>query len=70
MMYTCQNCGVTAKERSKLCNPANEIDLENLCAVTADKVCSDNLEAMKFSCEACGSVSASSDNLCIPIEIR
>jgi hypothetical protein len=25
---------------------------------------------MQFSCEACGSVSASSENLCIPIEIR
>jgi hypothetical protein len=25
---------------------------------------------MKFSCDACGSVSATSDNLCIPVEIR
>ncbi|MBB5348444.1 hypothetical protein JWG42_08660 [Desulfoprunum benzoelyticum] len=70
MTYTCQNCGVTAKERSKLCNPANEIELENACAVTAEKVCSEKIDEIKFSCDACGSVSASSDNLCVPIEIR
>jgi hypothetical protein len=70
MNYTCQNCGATAKERRELCNPVNEIDLENLCAVTAEKVCSDKKDELKFSCEACGSVSASSENLCVPIEMR
>jgi hypothetical protein len=70
MTYTCQNCGVSSEEPGKLCDPANEIDSENLCAVSPEKVCSGKMEEMKFSCDACGSVSATSDNLCIPVEIR
>ncbi len=70
MAYTCQNCGVSSEERSKLCDPASEIESGNLCAVPPDKVCSGKLDEMKFSCDACGSISASSENLCLPIEIR
>lgn len=70
MSYTCQNCGVTAEDSSKLCNPANEMESGNLCGVPADKVCSGNMEEMKYTCDSCGSVSASSDNLCSPSEIK
>jgi hypothetical protein len=69
MSYTCQNCGVSSEEASKLCDPANEIESGNLCGVPSDKVCSSIRDEMKFSCEACGSVSATSDNLCVPSEI-
>ena len=70
MSYICQNCGVSSEERLKLCNPAMEIEGENLCAVPPDKVCGGKKQEMKFSCDACGSTSAISDNLCIPVEIR
>jgi hypothetical protein len=56
MSYTCQNCGVTAEESSKLCNPASDMESGNLCGVPADKVCGGNMEQMKYACDACGSV--------------
>ena len=70
MPYKCQNCGVLSEERFNLCNPATNIESENLCAVPPDKVCDGKMDEMKFSCDACGSISATSDNLCIPVEIR
>ncbi len=69
MSYKCQNCGSISEERFSLCNPATEIDSENLCAVSSDRVCGGKKNEMKFSCDACGSISATSDNLCIPVEI-
>ena len=69
MSYKCQNCGVVSEEFLNLCNPATEPESENLCAVSPDRVCSGKMDEMKFSCDACGSISATSDNLCIPIKI-
>jgi hypothetical protein len=70
MSYTCQNCGVTAEESSKLCNPASETESGNICGVSADKVCSGSMEEMKYTCGTCGSLSATFDNLCSPSEIK
>ena len=56
MSYKCQNCGISSEERSKLCKPVTEI--ENLCAVPPESVCSGNSDEMKFSCNTCGSISA------------
>ena len=69
MSYKCQNCGVVSEEYLDLCNPATELESENLCAVSQDKICSEQKQEMKFTCDACGSVSATNDNLCLPIEI-
>ena len=46
-----------------------EPESENLCAVSPDRVCSEKKDEMKFSCDACGSISATSDNLCMPVKI-
>ncbi len=70
MLYKCQNCGVESEQRLNLCNPATDIESENLCGVPADKVCSGKIDEMKFSCEACGSISSTSSNLCNPVEIQ
>ena len=70
MSYKCQNCGVLSEESLKLCNPATEPESENLCAVSPDRVCSGKMDDMKFSCDACGSISATSDNLCMPLKIE
>lgn len=70
MSYTCQNCGVSSEESSKLCAPAREIESGNLCGVPAEKVCNSKMEEMKFSCDSCGSVSATADNLCSPSALK
>lgn len=70
MSYTCQNCGASAEDSSKLCHPASEEQSSNLCGVPADKVCNGKITEMKYSCDACGSVSASPGNLCSPSAIR
>lgn len=70
MSYKCQNCGVVAEEFLNLCNPSTEPESENLCAVSPDRVCSDKKGKMKFSCDACGSISATADNLCMPLKIE
>ena len=66
MAYTCQNCGSDADDSSKLCKPINKEQESKSCGVSATEVCNDKLAAMKFSCEACGSLSAGAENLCQP----
>ena len=68
--YTCQNCGVTAKMSSNLCNPIREEVESKFCGNSADQVCLDELKTMKYSCNACGSVSADAVHLCNPSEIK
>ena len=70
MAYTCQNCGVTAKMSSSLCNPTKEDAESKFCGTSTDQVCLDQLKTMKYSCDACGSVSADAEHLCNPSQIR
>ena len=65
MTYTCQNCGFTADNSSSLCNPT-EIVEDNLCGISEDLVCEDKLTSMKYSCDACGKLSADAELLCDP----
>ena len=71
MAFTCQNCGVTAPMSSKLCNPTSEeVDSESkFCGTSADQVCQDQLKTMKYSCDACGSLSVDAEHLCNPSQI-
>ena len=67
--YTCQNCGVTADNPSSLCNPTDVI-ADNLCGISAHMVCEDKLTTMKYSCAACGRLSADAEHLCDPDLIK
>jgi len=69
MAYTCQNCGVTSKMSSSLCNPSSKEDDSKFCGTSATEVCQDQLKTMKYSCDACGSVSADAEHLCNPSQI-
>ncbi len=69
-MYTCQNCGATADDSSSLCKPTSEELDSKLCGVPATQVCEDKVTTMKYSCDACGSVSAFVECLCSPSVIR
>lgn len=67
-MFTCKNCGSTANDASRLCNPDFEVTPVKFCGSPSSEVCDGQKKAMKFSCDACGSLSASPDNLCSPRE--
>ncbi len=69
MAYSCQNCGASAEESSKLCNPTSAELSTKFCGVPAGKVCNGKLAAMKYTCDACSSVSADPENLCSPSKI-
>ena len=70
MAYTCQNCGVSAEESSRLCRPSSEELSNKFCGAPATQVCNSKLVEMKYSCDACGSVSANPETLCNPSQIR
>jgi len=70
MMYTCQNCGVTAGNSSSLCNPVEgELDAK-FCGAPPSQVCEEKLTAIKYVCSGCGSMSTDADRLCDPDMIR
>lgn len=70
MAYSCQNCGASAEDSNKLCNPTNEEQNNKFCGAPAGNVCNSKLVEMKYTCDACGSVSADAGNLCSPSKIR
>jgi hypothetical protein len=70
MAYSCQNCGASAEDSSKLCNPTTEELNNKFCGVPAAAVCNGKLAEMRYTCDACGSVSADADKLCSPSQLR
>ncbi len=65
MAYTCRNCGVTADNSNKLCNPTEVVE-DYLCGISEDNVCEDKRTTMKYSCAACGRLSSDAELLCDP----
>jgi hypothetical protein len=70
MAYSCQNCGATAEESSKLCKPTSSELNEKFCGAPAAQVCNSKLSAMKYTCDACGSFSANRETLCSPSQLH
>ncbi len=70
MAYLCQNCGVEAEDERGLCNPISDELEGKSCDIVAEQVCEDKHDAMRFSCDSCGRVSADPEYLCSPSEIR
>jgi len=69
-MYTCQNCGATADTSSSLCKPTSGEFESKFCGAPAEQVCEEKIKTMKYSCDACGSVSADAEHLCNPSLIK
>lgn len=65
-MYTCRNCGVRDDNAENLCRPSAEQGDEKFCGSNALDVCDKKIVSMKFTCDACLSVSADPDKLCSP----
>lgn len=66
MVYTCQDCGVAAESKNRLCNPSDEEREDKFCGVSPLLVCTEKRASMKYVCDACGSVSADAAHLCSP----
>lgn len=70
MQYFCQICGVTADDAATLCDPIHNESNRTLCNAPEAEVCKDKEPAVKYTCDACGSVSANQELLCNPSRIR
>ena len=72
MAHTCKNCGAVADDPGHLCNPADHAVHCDYCGqhnVSANHVCKQKLEAMKYTCNTCGRIATEQDKLCKPTEI-
>ncbi len=70
MLYTCQNCGVTAETPGHLCKPTVEGQDSKFCGTPSDQICDDKQKMMAYKCETCDSLAADADHLCDPSQIR
>jgi hypothetical protein len=69
MVYSCRNCGASAEDSSKLCNPSDEPLNHKFCGASPEKICDGKLVDMTFVCTTCGSFSADSTTLCSPSQV-
>lgn len=69
MMYSCRNCGASAEDSSKLCEPTSDGLNHKFCGASPEIICDSKLTDMKFVCTTCGSFSADPDTLCSPSQV-
>jgi hypothetical protein len=69
-MYTCQNCGATADDSSRLCKPSSEEQETKFCGIPTKQICEEEVSPMNYKCVACGSMSAFVEHLCSPSLIK
>lgn len=70
MVYSCRNCGASAEDSGKLCNPTSEELNHKFCGASPEKICDGKLTDMRFVCTTCGSFSAAPDTLCSPSPVE
>lgn len=69
-MYTCENCGATADDSSRLCKPTSKEQEIKFCGVPANDVCEEKIPSVKYKCDSCGKMSAFVGHLCSPSLIK
>lgn len=73
MAHLCKSCGAVADDPGHLCDPVVD---EMICVFCGEKsvgvthMCKAKIHAIKYSCDSCGRVAATGEDLCKPIEIK